>query len=116
MNQADAVSQVHHVVMWHLKKDAHGRSLRENALSLKARLEELAAVPGLEYLHVGVDARRRANSADVVMISRFRDQASLEAYHDHPLHVAVRDYIDEIRERSTVVDFPEEPSPPGMGG
>ena len=45
------------------------------------------------------------------MISRFRDQAALEAYHDHPLHVAVRDYIDEIRERSTVVDFPEKASP-----
>jgi quinol monooxygenase YgiN len=98
--------------MWHLKKEAFGSSLRDNALSLKARLEELIAVPGVEYLHVGVDARRRANSADVVMISRFRDQAALEAYHDHPLHVAVKNYIDRILERSTVVDFPEEPAPP----
>jgi len=112
MNQSNAASKVHHVVMWHLKEEALGRSLRDNALSLKARLEELSAVPGIEYLHVGVDARRRANSADVVMISRFRDQEALEAYHDHPLHLAVKEYIDEIRQSSTVVDFPEEPCLP----
>src|SRR4051794_32684647 len=107
MNPADAAPKVRHVVMWHLKPEALGRSIDENAGSLAARLRELAAVPGLESLEIGIDTRRRANSADVVMIGRFRDQDALEAYHGHPLHVAVKAFIDRIQERSTVVDFPE---------
>jgi quinol monooxygenase YgiN len=101
----DARSTVFHVVMWHLKPEAGGMARAENASRLKAALESLRDVPGLESLQVGIDHRRRANSADVVMIGRFADQEALEAYHDHPLHVAILPLVDEVRERSTVVDF-----------
>ena len=104
----DGRSTVIHVVMWHLKPEARGRSAAENAVSLKGALETLRDVPGLQYLKVGIDHRRRANSADVVLIAHFADQAALEAYHDHPLHKAILPLLAEIRERSTVVDFPEE--------
>jgi antibiotic biosynthesis monooxygenase (ABM) superfamily enzyme len=104
---AGGEAAVHHIVMWHLKPEALGRGWEENARELKARLEELRAVPGVEFLHVGIDRRRRGNSADVVLISRFRDQDALEAYHDHPLHRAILPLIDQIRERSIVVDFAE---------
>jgi len=104
----DSGSTVFHVVMWHLKAQAAGRSREENARRLADALETLRPVPGLEYLKVGIDSRRRANSADVVMISCFADGDSLEAYHAHPLHRAILPLVDEVRERSTVVDFPEE--------
>jgi quinol monooxygenase YgiN len=104
-------STVFHVVMWHLKPEAGGRSREENALRLRDALETLRPIPGIEELRVGIDRRRRANSADVVMIGRFTDQDALEAYHEHPLHRAILPLVDEIRERSTVVDFAA--SPPG---
>lgn len=97
----------YHIVMWHLKDQALGRDRSANAALLKEKLEALRGrIPGLDTLHIGIDVRRRDNSADVVMISRFRDHEALEAYHRHPLHLAVTHFAAEVRSRSTVVDFP----------
>lgn len=96
-----------HVVMWRLLETALGRPASENALLLKAGLEDMQGqVPGLTGLEVGIDTRRRSNSFDVVLICTFESAEALEAYHDHPAHEAIKPLIQAIRSESVVVDYP----------
>jgi antibiotic biosynthesis monooxygenase (ABM) superfamily enzyme len=95
-----------HVVMWRLKEQALGAGKSENAQKLKDLLLGLESrIPGLVSVEAGVDVRRRANSADVVLVCRFADAQALEDYHDHPAHRALLPFIDAVREDSRVVDF-----------
>jgi hypothetical protein len=95
-----------HVVMWRLKDEALGADRAENARKLRDRLLALEGrIPDLVSVEAGVDVRRRANSADVVLVCRFADAQALEDYHDHPAHRALLPFIDAIREDSLVVDF-----------
>ena len=97
-----------HVVMWRMKESALGNSAETNAAILKQKLEALSGrIPGLHSVEVGIDVRRRANSAEAVLISRFDSREALEAYHDHPLHQALGSWLASVRDESLVVDFPD---------
>ena len=95
-----------HVVMWRLLETAMGRTAQENANLLKVELEAMRGqIPRMTYLDVGIDCRRRANSFDVVLICEFESAAALEAYHDHPAHMAVKGLLQAIRGATVVVDY-----------
>lgn len=96
-----------HVVMWRLHETAMGRTAQENARLLKTGLEAMRGrIPGMTYLDVGIDSRRRANSFDVVLICEFESAAALEAYHDHPAHEAVKPFVQAVRGETVIVDYP----------
>jgi len=106
MTPVDATPMVH-VVMWRLLESAQGRTATENALLMKAELETMRGrIPGMSFLQVGVDTRRRANSYDVVLICMFDDAKALEAYHDHPNHNAVKSLVQAVRGETVIVDYP----------
>lgn len=106
MTPVDVTPMVH-VVMWRLLEKALGRTATENALLVKAELETMRGrIPGMSFLQVGVDTRRRANSFDVVLICVFDDANALEAYHDHPDHNAVKPLIQAVRGETVIVDYP----------
>lgn len=109
MNSVDqgVDSPVTHVVMWRLLANAMGRTAPENALRMKAGLETMRGqIPGMTYLDVGIDTRRRANSFDIVLICNFESAEALEAYHDHPAHEAVKPLVEGVRGETVVVDYP----------
>jgi len=111
MTPRDAMPMVH-VVMWRLLETAQGRTATENALLMKAELETMRGrIPGMPFLQVGVDARRRANSYDVVLICVFDDAEALEAYHDHPDHNAVKPLVQAVRGETVIVDYPSSVAP-----
>lgn len=101
-----------HIVMWRLLETALGRPASENAVLLKAELESMRGkVPGLTGLEVGIDTRRRSNSFDVVLICAFESAEALEAYHDHPAHVAVKPLVQAVRGETVIVDYPAAAAP-----
>jgi len=103
---SEAHKPMTHVVMWRLLENALGRTAAENALLVKAELETMRGrIPGMTFLDVGIDTRRRANSYDVVLICRFDDVGLLEAYHDHPAHEAVKPLIQAVRGETVIVDY-----------
>ncbi len=103
----DVSTPMTHVVMWRLLENALGRSAAENALLMKAALETMRGrVPGMSFLDVGIDTRRRPNSYDVVLICRFDNAALLEAYHEHPAHEAVKPLVQAVRNETVIVDYP----------
>lgn len=97
---------IKHIVFWTLKESADGRDAHGNALELKSRLEPLAdVVPGIIRLEVGIDVGRTPASADVALYSEFADAAALDAYQEHPEHVAVAEWLNAVRESRAVVDY-----------
>lgn len=97
---------VKHIVFWKLKERAAGASRAENARLLKERLEALdGRIPGMLRAEVGIDFDRSAGAWDVALYSEFESREALDVYQDHPEHVAVKDFVLEVREDRAVVDY-----------
>ena len=97
---------VKHLVLWRLKKMAHGKSAAENARAIKEKLEGLRGrVPGLLCIEVGIDLSRTDNSSNVALYSEFESRAALDAYQAHPEHKAVMPFILEARSERRLIDY-----------
>jgi hypothetical protein len=88
-----------HIVFFKLRDPADAPTLRDRILAMKGKIPELL---GLE---AGVDVVRSDRSYDVVLIGKYADVAAMERYQVHPEHLALKAYLDTVRERSVVVDF-----------
>lgn len=94
---------IKHIVMWRLK-DASSKTA--SAARIKELLEGLAGkIPGMPHIEVGINHLDDANSADVVLYSEFVDQAALDGYQQHPLHLAVVPLVKELASERRVVDY-----------
>lgn len=71
--------------------------------------ERLAAldgvVPTLASIEVGVDEGRTDRSWDLCLITRFEDQAALDAYQVHPAHQEVVVWIRQHATGAAAVDW-----------
>jgi hypothetical protein len=50
-------------------------------------------IPTLRSIEVGIDITRSKRSWDLVLLTRFDDQAGLDAYAIHPVHLDVLAFI-----------------------
>lgn len=94
-----------HVVMWKVAADSPTQRL---AISrrIKASLESLeGCVPGLLMVEVGCDESAVDTSFDVVLISRFADDAALRSYASHPEHLRVKMEMAGLSSARYQVDF-----------
>lgn len=97
---------VKHIVFWTLKESSGGRSKEENALEIKKRLEALnGKIPGLITLEVGIDFSRSEASADAALYSEFEDRKALGVYQNHPEHIAVREFVGQVRSQRFLVEY-----------
>jgi hypothetical protein len=99
------VAEKVHVVMWRLASDAAADAAHQVSTALQSMR---GRIPGMLALEVGVDDRRRANSYDLVLQCRFASAAALEAYHDHPVHEAVKPLVRQLCRDGVVVDYVRE--------
>ncbi|MFA9439787.1 Dabb family protein [Uliginosibacterium sp. sgz301328] len=81
---------IRHIVMWRLKaEDAEQRAA--DILAIREALEALnGRIDGMRLLEVRADFSREATSADLMLYSEFDSRAALDAYQDHPEHVAAK--------------------------
>ena len=78
---------VKHMIIWKMKDDIVDKA--ETAVKIKAALEGLVGqIDGLLAMHILTECYP-SSAGDVMMDSTFRDLAALEAYQQHPLHVAI---------------------------
>jgi len=91
-----------HIVCWKYKpdipedrRDEHRRRLRE--------LSQL--VPGVARLNVGADILHLDRSFDTGLVAEFESREALDAYSEHPEHLAVVAIGREIAEKAVSVDF-----------
>ncbi len=97
---------IKHIVMWQLKEHAEGRDKPANAARMKELLEACAGiVPGLRKLEVALAQPGLECSYDVVMYSEFDTREALEAYQNHPQHVALKPFVAAVRSARQCMDY-----------
>lgn len=86
---------IRRTVMWKLKEEALGNSKEENCILMKEKLESLAGrIDGV--FTMSVDYNIESDGFDVFLISDVEDEAAIERYMNHPLHVEVAKFIKEV--------------------
>lgn len=94
---------VRHIVMWNFKEEAEGHTKTENMAIIKERLEALVGqIEGLCSLNVLPNYN--PNGMDLCLYSEFESPESVAYYTDHPLHVAVKEYVHKVISDRVVAD------------
>jgi quinol monooxygenase YgiN len=95
-----------HIVMWKFKDQAAGADKLKNVAKAQVLLESCAnVVPGLLKLEVAAAQGDMECTYDLVMYSEFVDAAALQAYQQHPQHVAIKPFIAAVRLERQCMDF-----------
>lgn len=97
---------IKHIVFWKLKEYAEGADRATNAVKLKALLDGCAdLVPGILKFEAVLAQPGLEASYDVVLYSEFADKAALDAYQEHPDHVAIKPFVGAVREARQCMDY-----------
>jgi len=95
-----------HIVMWTLKDEAEGQSKAENLRKAHEWLLSFSnLVPGIELFEVGVKTEGLDCTADLILNSVFKDEATLAAYQNHPDHIAIKPFMKAIVAQRQCMDF-----------
>lgn len=95
-----------HIVMWKLKEEAEGADRAANARRMKELLDACAGVvPGILKFEVALAQPGLEATYDVVLYSEFADRAALDAYQEHPQHVALKPFVVAVREARQCMDY-----------
>jgi quinol monooxygenase YgiN len=97
---------IKHIVMWQLKEHAEGADKHSNAIKMKALLDACAAiVPGVLKFEVAIAQPGYECTYDVVLYSEFASMAALDAYQNHPQHVALKPFVGAVRLSRQCMDY-----------
>jgi hypothetical protein len=97
---------IKHIVMWQLKDHAEGADKATNAIKMKALLDACSdIVPGILKLEVAIAQAGLEATYDVVLYSEFESAAALDAYQNHPQHLALKPFVGAIRLARQCMDY-----------
>lgn len=97
---------IKHIVMWQLKDHAEGADKATNAAKMKSLLDACAnLVPGMETFEVALAQPGLEATYDVVLYSEFESVAALDAYQNHPQHVALKPFVSAVRSARQCMDY-----------
>ena len=95
-----------HIVMWKFKPEAEGADKAANLVRAKALLDACAGLtPGMRMLEVAVAQPGLECTYDLVLYAEFDDAAALDAYQNHPQHLAVKPFIGAVRLERQCMDY-----------
>ena len=97
---------IKHIVMWQLKDHAEGADKATNAIKMKALLDACAdIVPGMLKLEVAIAQAGLEATYDVILYSEFESVAALDAYQNHPQHLALKPFVGAVRLARQCMDY-----------
>jgi len=97
---------IKHIVMWQLKDHAEGADKATNAIKMKALLDACSdIVPGILKLEVTIAQTGLEATYDVVLYSEFESAAALDAYQNHPQHLALKPFVGAVRLARQCMDY-----------
>lgn len=100
---------IKHIVLFKLREHAEGADKRQNALKIKAALEDLRRkIPEIIHLEVGINSIPSDGAYDIALYSSFADEKDLNTYLRHPEHVKAAEFVAKVRESRVVVDYPSD--------
>ena len=97
---------IKHIVMWRLKEQAEGAGKAANSRKMKTLLDACAdIVPGMHAFEVAIAEPGLECTYDVVLYSEFESRAALDAYQNHPQHVALKPFVSAVRAERQCMDY-----------
>lgn len=97
---------IKHIVIWKLKEYAEGADRAANAVKMKAMLDGCAnIVPGILKFEAVLAQPGLESTYDIVLYSEFADKAALDAYQEHPEHVAIKPFVGAVRAERQCMDY-----------
>jgi hypothetical protein len=93
-----------HVIVFKPLADLDAQGERE----LFAQLSRLGELPGVLDFALGRNVGSRSRGFDICMRVTFADEAALDAYEKHPVHLDVVAYNRAVTVEHLCVDFPWE--------
>ena len=94
-----------HIVIWKYKPEA-GEEVRREHVEMLRRLP--AVIPEVLSFAVGSDVLHLPRSYDTGLVATFFDRAALDAYTNHPEHLAVAAMGRDVSAHVVSVDFEDE--------
>jgi len=93
--------------MFKFLETANGKSKKENVETAAAMLRDLQGkIPTLVSSEVRVnDQAADPTNYDLVLVTEHNDWQGLKDYAVHPLHLAVGEFIKDVRESRACVDY-----------
>ena len=98
---------IRHIVMWKFADEAMGKTREENLDLVADKLMTLfrsGKVEGLRRMEIGKDIGRTDMSYDMVLVTEFDSMEALKAYKVFPDHVAISQYVKQVRTARATVD------------
>lgn len=98
---------IQHLVLFHFKEEAEGRSKAENMQLAKEKALTLKeSIPEIKTFEVffSVQGAPETN-ADFIIVSTFESMDTLKVYQIHPAHVAFGQFITPLRESRACMDY-----------
>lgn len=96
---------IKHIVLWKINKNGSLEDRRNTIESFKKKTEFLKTmIPEIKEATVGSNM----NSGDafhVCIDSTFDSEEALNTYIDHPEHLKVREFMNEVSYEKTVFDY-----------
>lgn len=98
---------IKHVVMFKFKDEAKGRTKEENVQIAKNMILDLKkSINVLKFMEVGINSKEADNNNyDLVLISEFDTIQDLKEYAVHQEHIKVVNFIKEVIETRSCVDY-----------
>ena len=97
---------IKHIVIWKLKEYAEGADRAANAVKMKAMLDGCAnIVPGILKFEAVLAQPGLESTYDIILYSEFADKAALDAYQEHPEHVAIKPFVGAVRAERQCMDY-----------
>ena len=91
---------------WKFKPEAEGADKAANLVRAKALLDACAGLtPGMRMLEVAIAQPGLECTYDLVLYAEFDDAAALDAYQNHPQHLAVKPFIGAVRLERQCMDY-----------
>lgn len=97
---------IKHIVMWKFHDRAEGADRAQNLRKAKALLDACAQLaPGTLKFEVALAEAGMECTVDLVLYAEFTDTAALNAYLDHPQHLALKPFIAAARLERQCMDY-----------
>ena len=98
---------IRHIVMWTIREGETPRIKFERMAEVKVRLLELKdKIREIENIQVYFNAPLApADNYDVVLVCEFNSWADLATYQQHPDHHTVAEYIKNVKQNRSAIDF-----------
>ena len=94
---------LHHIATWKLLDSANGKTKEENIQLLLDGYKELQKIiPSIADAEMH---RTCGGTADLILITHFKDKDELDAYVNHPEHQKYSAFCKTVRETRTAADY-----------